>query len=55
MKAILTWLQEGCDPGVKIMNEHGVAIRTYNLLVISLEDVLRKHNLTENDVVDEMW
>lgn len=55
MKAVLTWLLEGCDPGVKIVNQHGVTIRSYNLLVMSLEDVLSKHNLTENDVVDNRW
>ena len=55
MKAILTWLQEGCDPCVKIVNEHGVTLDAYNLLYTSLEIVLQKHNLTENDVVDRRW
>jgi len=55
MKAVLTWLQEGCDPGVKVENESGVSVDTCNLFETTLEDVLKKHGLTDKDVVDARW
>lgn len=55
MKAILTWLPEGCDPGVRIESKGGIAVDVQNLLYTSLSDVLKKWNLTENDVVDKRW
>jgi hypothetical protein len=55
MKAVLTWLQEGLDPGVHVQNKKGVSIGTYNLLETTLDDVLEKHDLTRDDVEDQRW
>jgi hypothetical protein len=55
MKAVLTWLQEGLDPGVHVQNKKGVSIGTYNLLETTLDDVLEKHDLTRDDVEDRRW
>lgn len=55
MKAVLTWLLEGLDLGVHIQNKKGVSLETYNLFDTSLEEVLKKHDLTQDDVEDRRW